>query len=155
MNAMTGYFTTRNVGVAKTPTQRQLEWFAQKGLVAPADRDAASKLIAETIAREETRAASKAQIGAAYMTGVGLGWCGADLPGAGVREASTQIKVLQAVESVQRALLDDDKTQEDVDKALQTLIAVCLERFAKPMPIERRVPRTQAAAIDQVEDAPL
>lgn len=157
MNAMTGYFTSRNLGVAKAPTQAQLDWFAKRGLVAPADRQAASKLIEETIAREETRNASKAQIGAAYMAGVGLGWCGADLPGAGVREVSTQIKILQAVEVIQRFMLDDNKTQDDVDIAIQMLIGVCLERFAKPMPVERRVPRTeQAAATTPVaEPAPL
>lgn len=158
MNAMTGYFTSRTVGVAKAPTQAQIDWFTKRGLVAPADRQAASKLIEETIAREETRQASKAQIGAAYMAGVGLGWCGSDLPGAGVREVSTQIKILQAVEVVQRFMLDDNKTQDDVDIALQCLIGVCLERFAKPMPVERRTARQEQPAATQqpaAEPAPM
>jgi hypothetical protein len=72
------------------------------------------------------------------MLGVNLGWAGKELPGAGVREVSSQIYILEAVEAVQRAIADDSKTQDDVDNALKVLMGRCLERFAKPVGEERR-----------------
>ncbi len=153
---MTGFFTTRNTAVAQAPTPAQINWFQGRGIAVPVSREEAAKTMASIIASEETRTPSRAQLGMAYMSGVGLGWAGKDLPGAGVREISTQIALLQAVEQVQRALLDDNKSQEDVDSALHHLIGKVLERFAKPMPVERRTARAQVAeSTAQAEAAPM
>jgi hypothetical protein len=85
------------------------------------------------------------------MMGVGLGWCGKELPGAGIREAMTQVKILECVQAIQRAMLDDSKTQDDVDSAVKMLMATCMERLAKPMAVERRVVNQMPVA----EEAPM
>lgn len=138
MNAMTGYFTARDLGISRAPTPAQLAWFAKKGIKAPATVEEASALMRQIIGAEETAPATKAQTGKAYMLGVNLGWAGKELPGAGVREVSSQIYILEAVEAVQRAVADESKTQDDVDAALKMLMGRCLERFAKPVAEERR-----------------
>ena len=144
------FFTTNSLN-ANAPTPKQVEWFNKRDLACPATREEASKLIAAEIARQETAPASEKVLGAAYMMGVGLGWCGKELPGAGIREAMTQVKILEQVQAIQRAMLDDAKTQDDVDNAVKMLMATCLERLAKPMPTERRV--VQQAPVAQ--DAPM
>ncbi len=150
MNTMTGYFTARDLGVARATTPAQLAWFEKKGLKAPSTIEEASAMMKEVIGREETAPATKAQIGKAYMLGVNLGWSGKELPGAGVREVSTQIYLLEAVEAVQRAIADDNLTQDDVDNALKQLMGRCLERLAKPVGEERR--RT-TQAVPEVDEA--
>lgn len=154
MNQVTGFFTTRNLTAnLEAPTPEQASWFAKRGVSVPASKAEASAQMQAIIAREETSAPSKAMLGKAYMTGIGLGWCGKDLPGAGVREISTQIKLLVAVENIQRAMLDESKGQDEVDAAVQVLMGAVLERFAKAMPVERRVVR-QAEAPAVPADAP-
>lgn len=145
------FFTTKSLN-ANAPTPKQVEWFHRKGLDVPATRAEASKAIADEIARQETAPAPENVIGAAYMAGVGLGWCGKDLPGAGIREAMTQVKILEQVANVQRLILDDSKSAEDVDEGVRMLLAVCMERLAKPMPVERRVVGMQPTA--HAEPAP-
>ena len=145
------YFTSKSLH-ANAPTAKQIEWFARKGLQAPATREEASAFIAAEIARQETAPAPEKVLGAAYMLGVGLGWCGKELPGAGIREAMTQVKILEQVQAIQRAMLDDSKSQDDVDNAVKMLMAVCLERLAKPMQVERRVVGHQPEA--HAEPAP-
>lgn len=73
---MTGFFTTRNTAVAQAPTPAQINWFQGRGIAVPASREEAAKTMASIIASEETRTPSRAQLGMAYMTGVGLGWAG-------------------------------------------------------------------------------
>lgn len=161
MSTMTGFFTTRNLASnIEAPTPTQVAWFAKRGMPAPASKADASAQMNTIIAREETAAPTQAMLGKVYMTGVGLGWCGKDLPGAGVRETSTQIKLLMAVEDIQRAMLDDSKGQDDVDRLVQVLMGAVLERFAKAMPVERRTvrqPLTEQAAAMPVDapDAPI
>ena len=75
------FFTTKSLN-ANAPTPKQVEWFTKRNMVAPATREEASKLIAEEIAKQETAPAPEKVLGAAYMLGVGLGWCGKELPGA-------------------------------------------------------------------------
>lgn len=145
------FFTTASLN-ANAPTPKQVEWFAKRDMACPATREEASKLIAAEIARQETAPASEKVLGAAYMMGVGLGWCGKELPGAGIREAMTQVKILEQVQAIQRAMLDDTKSQDDVDNAVKMLMAVCLERLAKPMTTERRVVGMQPTA--HAEPAP-
>ena len=139
------FFTTASLN-ANAPTSKQLEWFAKRNLPLPATRVEASKVISEEIAKQDTAAAPDNVLGALYMKGIGLGWCGKELPGAGVREAVTAVKILEQVEAIQRAMLDDSKTQDDVDAAVKMLMATCLERLAKPMPVERRVVQQQPQA---------
>lgn len=142
MSTMTGFFTTRNLAAnIQVPTPDQVAWFTKRGIPVPASKAEASTAMNAIIGKEETAPATQAMLGKVYMTGVGLGWCGKDLPGAGVREISTQIKLLVAVEDIQRAMLDDTKGQEDVDRLIQVLMGAVLERFAKAMPVERRVVR--------------
>lgn len=145
------FFTTKSLN-ANAPTPKQLEWFARRNMDAPATREEASNLIAAEIAKQETAPAPEKVLGASYMLGVGLGWCGKELPGAGIREAMTQVKILEQVQAIQRAMLDDSKTQDDVDAAVKMLMATCLERLAKPMPVERRVVGMQPTA--HAEPAP-
>jgi len=145
------FFTTKSLN-ANAPTEKQIEWFAKRNLQVPATRDEASKAIAAEIAKQETAPAPERVLGAAYMLGVGLGWCGKELPGAGIREAMTQVKILEQVQAIQRAMLDDSKSQDDVDNAVKMLMATCLERLAKPMPVERRVVGMQPTA--HAEPAP-
>lgn len=145
------FFTTKSLN-ANAPTPKQVEWFTRKGLPVPATRAEASTTIAAEIAKQETAPAPENIGKAAYMMGVGLGWTGKELPGAGIREAMTQVKVLEQVQAIQRAMLDDSKTQDDVDNAVKMLMAVCLERLAKPMPVERRVVGQQPTA--HAEPAP-
>jgi len=145
------FFTTKSLN-ANGPTPKQVEWFARRNMVAPATREEASSLIAAEIAKQETAPAPEKVLGAAYMLGVGLGWCGKELPGAGIREAMTQVKILEQVQAIQRAMLDDSKSQDDVDAAVKMLMATCLERLAKQMPVERRVVGMQPAA--HAEPAP-
>lgn len=142
MSTMTGFFTTRNLASnIEAPTATQVAWFAKRGIPAPASKAEASAQMNAIIGKEETAQPTQAMLGKVYMTGVGLGWCGKDLPGAGVRETSTQIKLLMAVEDIQRAMLDDAKGQDDVDRLVQVLMGAVLERFAKAMPVERRTVR--------------
>jgi hypothetical protein len=149
MNAMTGFFTARDLGISRAPTPAQLAWFEKKGLKAPATVEEASAMMKEVIGREETAPATKAQLGKAYMLGVNLGWAGKELPGAGVREVSSQIYILEAVDAVQRAIADDTKTQDDVDNALKVLMGRCLERYAKPVSEERRRTAQVMPAVDE------
>lgn len=145
------YFTTKSMN-ANAPTPKQVEWFNKRQMPVPATREEASKTISAEIAKQETAAAPDNVIGAAYMLGVGLGWCGKELPGAGIREAMTQVKILEQVQNIQRAMLDDSKTQDDVDEAVKMLMATCMERLAKPMQVERRVVGMQPTA--HAEPAP-
>ena len=138
------YFTTKSLN-ANAPTPKQIEWFAKKSLPVPATREEASKAIEASIAQADMAPAPEKVVGALYMKGIGLCWGGKELPGAGVREADTAVKILEQVESIQRAMLDDTKTQDDVDEAVKMLMGVCLERLAKPMPQERRVVQQPSA----------
>lgn len=143
------YFTTQSLN-ANAPTPKQVEWFNKRKLPIPATREEASQMIAAEIARQETAPAPESVTGAAFMMGVGLGWCGKELPGAGIREAMTQVKILEQVQAIQRAMLDDTKSQDDVDNAVKMLMAVCLERLAKPMAVERRTQApVQTPALEQ------
>jgi hypothetical protein len=144
------FFTTKSLN-ANAPTPKQVEWFAKRQLQCPATREEASQMIAVEIAKQETAPAPDNVLGAAYMMGVGLGWCGKELPGAGIREAMTQVKILECVQAIQRAMLDDSKTQDDVDSAVKMLMATCMERLAKPMAVERRVVNQMPVA----EEAPM
>jgi len=138
------FFTTKSLN-ANSPTPKQAEWFAKRNLPLPETREEASKQISASIAEQDMAPAPEKVTGALYMKGIGLGWCGKELPGAGVREAVTAVKLLEQVEAIQRAMLDESKTQEDVDTAVKMLIATCLERLAKPMPVERRVVQQPSA----------
>jgi hypothetical protein len=149
MNAMTGFFTARDLGISRAPTPAQLAWFEKKGIKAPDTVEQASAMMKEIIGREETAPATKAQLGKAYMLGVNLGWSGKELPGAGLREVSTQIYILEAVEAVQRAIADDSKSQDDVDNALKVLMGRCLERYAKPVGEERRRTAQPMPVVDE------
>jgi hypothetical protein len=153
---MNGYFTAKDLNIESNATPAQAAWFAQRGLDCPATKADASRTMREIIAREETKPASQAQLGKSYTLGINMGWPGKELPGAGVREVSTQIYLLEAVENVQRMVSDDSKTQDDVDGAVKVLIGRCLERLAKPMPVERRVGKaTKAGVLDAMPEAPM
>jgi len=75
-----------------SPSVKQLETLARLGVTEiPATRSEASKLITARIASRDMRPATDAQKGRASALG------GRDLPGAGVREQSTAIYLLEAL----------------------------------------------------------
>ena len=106
------------------PSAAQVSLLATlKAPTVPATRSEASKLIFNLIAERDMKSATQAQIGRAGALG------GRDLPGAGVREKSTQIYLLEAL-AIWDAVDDDDA--EAVSAALGQLVSRVRERFAKP-----------------------
>ena len=104
------------------PTDKQIAALTRLGSRdIPATRSEASKLIDSLIAARETAPATVAQRARASALN------GRDLPGAGLREKSTQIYLLEALN-----LLDGATTQADVNAAAEALIARVRERFQKP-----------------------
>ena len=104
------------------PTQPQIYRLAQFGITSiPSTRSEASKLISEMIAKRDTVPATKPQIGRAGVMG------GRDLPGASIREKSTQIYLLEAL-----VLLDQAQNDDATDVAINMLIDRVRERLQKP-----------------------
>lgn len=106
---------------AFAPTDRQIAALLRLGVSAPpATRSEASKMIDQLIASRETAPATTAQKARAS------GLNGKDLPGAGLREKSTQIYLLEAL-----AAFDSAESQEDINAAAEMIIQRVRERFAK------------------------
>jgi len=118
------------------PTDKQVQRLIALGVQSiPATRSAASAMISKMIANRDTQPATQAQIGRAAVLG------GRDLPGAGVREKSTQIYILEAL-----ALWDQADSDEQHQQALDLMVERVRERFCKPVTISTPM---------NVEDAPL
>lgn len=123
------------------PTEKQIAALVRLGHTAvPATRSEASKLIDQLIASRETTPATPAQKARASALG------GRDLPGAGLREKSTQIFLLEAL-----AMFDAAKSQEDINAAAEMVIDRVRERFAKPGAVVIAVP-TEAPQAPTVGD---
>jgi len=130
-----------NVAAAFAPTVAQIQRLVSLGVSSseiPSTRSEASKLIAKLIADRDMKPATQAQIGRAGVLG------GRDLPGAGVREKSTQIYLLEAL-----AAFDAAPMGEETNMAAEEIIRRVRERFVKPMTIKVNAPTASA------EDAPL
>lgn len=110
-----------------SPTEKQINRLYQLGVLpdaVPATRSDASQMITKLIAARDMQPATLAQRGRAGVLG------GRDLPGAGVREVSSQIALLEAL-----ALFDAATSDEDAQLAVDTMIARVRERFTKAISI--------------------
>lgn len=106
-----------------SPSVKQLETLARLGVTEiPATRSEASKLITARIASRDMRPATDAQKGRASALG------GRDLPGAGVREQSTAIYLLEALALIHGSDIGSPEHQSYVEM-LQSRVE---ERFFKP-----------------------
>lgn len=121
MNA-TAIPTASSVSVV-APTEKQIDRLMRMGVThMPATRSQASAMISKMIADRDTQPATQAQLGRAAVLG------GRDLPGAGVREKSTQIAILEAYVLWQNAESDEQHQQ-----AIDLLMERISERFVKPV----------------------
>jgi hypothetical protein len=134
---------TMTIAIAQTvanpaaPTAAQIQRLVALGInTVPATRSEASQAISAAIAQRDMQPATLAQIGRAAALG------GRDLPGAGVREKSTQIYLLEAL-----VAFDNAASQEDTNAAAEMLIARVRERLVKPLRVTVTAPKA--------EDAPL
>ena len=106
-----------------SPSVKQLETLARLGVTEiPATRSEASKLITARIASRDMRPATDAQKGRASALG------GRDLPGAGVREQSTAIYLLEALALIHGSDIGTAEHKSYVEM-LQSRVE---ERFFKP-----------------------
>ena len=122
MNA-TAIPTVSSVSVV-APTEKQIDRLMRMGVTQmPATRSQASAIISKMIADRDTQPATQAQLGRAAALG------GRDLPGAGVREKSTQIAILEAYVLWQQAD-SDDQHQAAIDLLMERIT----ERFVKAVP---------------------
>ena len=137
MNAVTSMPVASNVAASVVaPTDKQVQRLMNLGVhTIPATRSQASALISQLIANRDMQPATQAQVGRAAVLG------GRDLPGAGVREKSTQIAILEAF-----ALWQQAETDEQHQGALDLLMSRIQERFMKPVAV---------VAQPKVEDAPM
>lgn len=127
MNA-TAIPTASNVAASVVaPTEKQIQRLMNLGVHSiPATRSQASALISKLIATRDMQPATQAQVGRAAYLG------GRDLPGAGVREKSTQIAILEAFQFWQQA--DSDEQHQE---ALDLLMTRIQERFMKPVAVQQ------------------
>jgi hypothetical protein len=109
------------------PTEKQIQRLMNLGVHSiPATRSQASALISQLIASRDMQPATQAQVGRAAVLG------GRDLPGAGVREKSTQIAILEAFQLWQQA-----DTDEQHQAALDLVMSRIQERFMKPVAVQQ------------------
>lgn len=126
--------TIVSASTAAAPTEKQIARLIQLGVTTPpATRSEASNLIGKLIAQRDMQPATQAQIGRAGALG------GRDLPGAGVREKSTQIYLLEAL-----AVFDAADEGEPANNAAAELIRRVRERFVKPLTVTITAPAEQA-----------
>lgn len=127
--------TIVSASTAAAPTEKQIARLVQLGVnTPPATRSEASNLIGKLIAQRDMQPATQAQIGRAGALG------GRDLPGAGVREKSTQIYLLEAL-----AVFDAADEGEPANNAAAELIRRVRERFVKPLTVTITAPAGDAA----------
>jgi hypothetical protein len=114
-----------STSVVVSPSAAQVETLVRFGITTKfATRSEASAAITKAIADRDMRNATAKQI--ARLNGLG----GRDLPGAGVREISTAIYLMEAVVLI-------DSTDDLVQKAeyMQILVDRCRERFTKAVKV--------------------
>lgn len=127
---MSTAIATPSVASLAAPTDKQLMRLGQLGYAGvPATRSEASAIITRLLAQRDMQPATTAQRGRAGVLG------GRDLPGAGVREVSTQIALLEALALWDAAAEDD---AEAINTAVETLIARVRERFCRPVTVTVR-----------------
>lgn len=125
-----------SVATAAAPTEKQVLRLQALGATAiPSTRSEASQLISKLIASRDMQPATLAQVGRAAALG------GRDLPGAGVREKSTQIYLLEALLAWDNADANDEKA---VNEAVGLLVSRVRERFVKPLTITITAPAADA-----------
>lgn len=130
MNAITQISSA----TAAAPTEKQVLRLQALGATAiPSTRSEASQLISKLIASRDMQPATLAQVGRAAALG------GRDLPGAGVREKSTQIFLLEAL-----VAFDNAQAEADINAAAELLVARVRERFVKPLTITITAPAADA-----------
>ena len=110
-----------NLSVAG-PTQAQIDRLVRMGeTFIPTTRSEASLMISKLIAAADMQPATQAQCGRAGVLG------GRDLPGAGKREKSTQIAILEAL-----VAFDQAQTDEASSLAINILLERVRDRFQRP-----------------------
>ena len=131
---------TTTVANPAAPTVAQVQRLIALGINSvPATRSEASQMISAAIASRDMQPATLAQIGRAAALG------GRDLPGAGVREKSTQIYLLEAL-----VAFDNAEPGEATNEAAEVLIARVRERLVKPLRVTITAPKAPAG-----DEAPL
>lgn len=135
---MTVQTTSSAVASVAAPTDKQINRLIQLGYPqVPATRSEASQIITRLLVARDMAPATLSQRGRAGYLG------GRDLPGAGIREVSTQISLLEAL-----ALWDQAETDEQHQVAIDTMIARIRERFC-------RMQSVTVTAPVRAEDAPM
>ena len=134
-----------NLSVAG-PTQAQIDRLVRMGqTVIPTTRSEASKMISGLIAASDMQTATQAQCGRAGVLG------GRDLPGAGRREKSTQIAILEAL-----VAFDQAESDEASSAAINILLERVRERFVRPNAVVKVTANIvpPAAPAAEAEEAP-
>lgn len=135
---MTLATTSSAVPSVAAPTEKQINRLLQLGYPqVPATRSEASQIITRLLVARDMAPATLSQRGRAGYLG------GRDLPGAGIREVSTQISLLEAL-----ALWDNADTDEQYQVAIDTITARIRERFARMQTVTVTAPAP-------AEDAPM
>ena len=135
---MTVQTTSSAVASVAAPTDKQINRLIQLGYPqVPATRSEASQIITRLLVARDMAPATLSQRGRAGYLG------GRDLPGAGIREVSTQISLLEAL-----ALWDQAETDEQHQVAIDTMIARIRERFCRMQSVTVTAPA-------RAEDAPM
>lgn len=122
------------------PTERQIQALQRLGVTdIPTTRSEASKIMTLAIAQRDMRPATDPQKGRAGALG------GRDLPGAGVRELSTQIALLEVIALIDATPEDNPEYADYV----QLLVTRVRERFFKPITVsvEKAIPQLEPALI--------
>lgn len=135
---MTLATTSSAVPSVAAPTEKQINRLLQLGYPqVPATRSEASQIITRLLVARDMAPATLSQRGRAGYLG------GRDLPGAGIREVSTQISLLEAL-----ALWDNADTDEQYQVAIDTITARIRERFCRMQTVTVTAPAP-------AEDAPM
>lgn len=122
---MTVVTTSSAVASVAAPTEKQINRLIQLGHPeVPATRSEASQIITRLLVARDMAPATLSQRGRAGYLG------GRDLPGAGIREVSTQIALLEAL-----SLWEQAETDEQHQIAIDTMVARIRERFARLQPV--------------------
>lgn len=137
---MTVVTTSSAVASVAAPTEKQINRLIQLGYPqVPATRSEASQIITRLLVARDMAPATLSQRSRAGYLG------GRDLPGAGIREVSTQISLLEALALWDNAAENDAAA---INLAVETMVARIRERFCRMQTITVTAP---AGA----EDAPM
>ncbi len=111
------------------PTQAQVICLNKFGITSiPSTKGEASALITAAIASRDMTPATSKQVGRIAILG------GRDMPGAGMREASNAIAVLEHLAAL------DNVPAEQTHEVLASLVAILRQRYLKPVKVVIHAP---------------